>query len=72
MYRLFVRRNEKSVCFYGCALISLWALALVLRHWCIGPEHPYNIEGEPTIQHSRYSSRGFPKHKKQLQRDFVG
>ena len=28
MYRLFVRRNEKSGCFYGCALISLWALLL--------------------------------------------
>ena len=28
MYRLFVRRNEKSGCFCGCALISLWALLL--------------------------------------------
>jgi hypothetical protein len=26
MYRLFVRRNQKSGCFYGYALISLWAL----------------------------------------------
>lgn len=26
MYRLFVRRNQKSSCFYGYALISLWAL----------------------------------------------
>jgi len=28
MYRLFVLRNEKSTCFCGCALISLWALLL--------------------------------------------
>lgn len=26
MCRLFVRRNQKSSCFYGYALISLWAL----------------------------------------------
>jgi len=28
MYRLFVRRNEKSGCFYGYTLISLWAFLL--------------------------------------------
>lgn len=28
MYRLFDRRNQKSGCFYGCALISLWTLLL--------------------------------------------
>jgi hypothetical protein len=28
MYRLLVRKNEKNVCFYGYAFISLWALLL--------------------------------------------
>jgi len=41
-------------------------ITVVLRHWRIGPEHCSRIEGEPTIQHSRYSSHGFAEHKEQL------
>ena len=44
---------------------------VVLRHWRIGPEPRSSIEGGPTVQHSGHSSPRFPKHKKQLQRDFV-
>ena len=52
MYRLFVLRNDKSGCFGGHALISLWALLLCSGIRRIGPEHCSRIEGEPTIQHS--------------------
>ena len=47
-------------------------ITVVLRHRRIGPEPRSGIEGEPTVQRSGYSSPGFPKHKKQLQRDLVG
>ena len=72
MYRLFVLRNDTSGCFVQTRTYQSLGIIVVLQHWRIGPEHCSRIEGEPTIQHSSHSSPGFPKHKKQLQRNIVG
>ena len=41
-------------------------ITVVLQPCRIGPEYHSHIDGEPTIQHSRYSSSGLAKHKEQL------
>ena len=66
MNRLLVVRNGQSRFFVRHALISVCALLVVRQRCRIGPEHRSRIEGEPTIQHSRYSSRGFAEHEEQL------
>ena len=66
MHRLFVLRNRQERLLRRTRTYQSLGTTVVLRHWRIGPEHRSRIEGEPTIQHSRYSSSGFAEHKEQL------
>ena len=72
MYRLFVRRNQKSGCFYGCALISLWTLLLCSGIGASAQSATTTSKVNPPFSIRATHLIGFPKHKKQLQRDFVG
>jgi hypothetical protein len=63
MYHLFVRRNEKSGCFYGDALISLWALLLCSGIGASAQSTAPALEASPQFSIRATHLLGFPNTK---------
>jgi hypothetical protein len=63
MYRLFVRRNEKSGCFHGYALISLWALLLCSGISALAQSTAPALKANPQFSIRATHLLGFPNTK---------
>jgi hypothetical protein len=63
MYRLFDRRNQKSRCFYGYALISLWALLLCSGIGALAQSATTTLKVDPPFSIRATHLLGFPNTK---------
>jgi hypothetical protein len=63
MHRLFIRRNEESVCFYGYALISLWALLFCSAIGALAQSTAPALKANPQFSIRATHLLGFPNTK---------